>query len=118
MGKIFKESEKCFSEIGGKSETGGKCIVASGGIDAPDVDSAFDLLLTQLLYGAVLGITSSILQVLSNRNRKLEISRAPTKAKSREPAYSWVYVLCGRYSFTMLQYSSFSCCTKITDMLV
>ena len=23
-----------------------------------------------------------------NRNRKLEISRAPTKAKSREPAYS------------------------------
>ena len=24
----------------------------------------------------------------SNRNRKLEISRAPTKAKSREPAYS------------------------------
>jgi len=22
-----------------------------------------------------------------NRNRKLEISRAPTKAKSREPAY-------------------------------
>ena len=30
----------------------------------------------------------SFQRLVSNRNRKLEISRAPTKAKSREPAYS------------------------------
>src|SRR6218665_3152122 len=34
LGKCFTESEK-FSEIGRKSETGGKCIFASGGMDAP-----------------------------------------------------------------------------------
>ena len=29
---------------------------------------------------------------INNRNRKLEISTAPTKAKSREPAYSQALV--------------------------
>jgi len=32
--KIFRNSEN-FSEIGGKSETGWKCIMAAGGMDAP-----------------------------------------------------------------------------------
>ena len=32
--KIFRKSEN-FSEIGGKSETGGECIMVSGGLDAP-----------------------------------------------------------------------------------
>jgi len=31
---MFRKSEN-FSEIGGKSETGGKCIMVLGGMDAP-----------------------------------------------------------------------------------
>jgi len=30
----FSRSPKKFSEIGGKSETGGECIIVSGGMDA------------------------------------------------------------------------------------
>src|SRR6218665_2894228 len=33
-GKFSRKSQN-FSKIGGKSETGGKCIMASGGMDAP-----------------------------------------------------------------------------------
>ena len=33
--KKFRKSEN-FSEIGGKSETGGKCIMVSEGMDAPE----------------------------------------------------------------------------------
>ena len=46
--KFPRESEN-FLEIAGKSETRGKCIIASEGMDAPD------------------------------RNRRLDISTAPTK---------------------------------------
>ena len=31
----FPQSPKHFSEIGGKSDTGGKCVIASEGMDSP-----------------------------------------------------------------------------------
>src|SRR6218665_3554724 len=45
-GKFFREKVKCYkfskeskknSKTGGKSETGGKCIMVSGGMDAPAI---------------------------------------------------------------------------------
>jgi len=38
--------------------------------------------------GFYASVTLRFVSLINNRNRKLEISTAPTKSKSREPAYS------------------------------
>ena len=53
--KLFFRKSEIFSEIGGKSETGVKCIMVSGGMDAPvykyiyiTLDTVVDLLVQRL----------------------------------------------------------------------
>ena len=50
--KFFRKSEN-FSEIGGKSETEGKCIMVSGRMNAPDDNNLFKTVLLVIFYSVL-----------------------------------------------------------------